>query len=198
MARKLSPERKEKFMNAALKLFAEKGVQNTSTAAIAKEAGSAAGTLFLYFPTKQDLVDELVLKISRENAAYVKSNLSQDLSVRDTFWTIWQSYIRWFLQHEDAYRHIRQIMDSGLPVADEVSQETAMNLDYFFAAIQKGLNDGAIKPYPAALIGGILYQDIVAVMNLIKDQPDPKKREEIIRSGFDIFWDGIRSNAVSH
>jgi AcrR family transcriptional regulator len=193
MARKLSPERKEKFMEAALKLFAEKGVQNASTAAIAKEAGSAAGTLFLYFPTKQDLVDELVLQISSENAASVKSNLSPDRSAHDTFWTIWQSYIRWFLEHEEAYRYIRQVMDSGLPVAEEVSQETAKNLDYFFAAIQKGLAGGAIKPYPAELIGGILYQDIVAVMNLIREQPDSAKQEEIIENGFDIFWNGIRS-----
>ena len=39
MARQLSPERKESFMNAALKLFAQNGILHTSTAAIAKEAG---------------------------------------------------------------------------------------------------------------------------------------------------------------
>ena len=192
MARMLSPEIRERFLNAALKLVAQNGVHNKSTAAIGKEEGSASGTLFLYFPTKQDLVSELVLQISRENSAYIKSTLSQDLSVRDTFWTIWKGYIHWFLAHKDAYLYVRQIMDSGL-VLDEVAQETGENLDYYFAAIQKGVAGGAIKSYPAELIGGILYQDIVAVMNLIREQPDWTKREEIIQAGFEIFWSGIKS-----
>ena len=192
MARKLNPERRERFLNAALELFAKNGVQNTSTAAIAKRAGSAAGTLFLYFPTKQDLISELVLQISRENSAYIKSRLSPDLSVRDTFWTIWESYIHWFLAHKDAYLYVRQIMDSGL-VLEGVAQETTENLDYYFAAIQKGAAGGAIKSYPVGLIGGILYQDIVAVMNLIAEEADPAKREEVIRVGFEIFWNGIRA-----
>jgi len=117
-----------------MKLFAENGVQNALTAAIAKEVGSAAGTLFLYFPTKQDLIEELILHVSRENPAFVKSNLSSDLSTRGTFWTIWESYIRWFLAHEDAYCYIRQVKDSGLPVAEAVSQETTRNLEYFFCS----------------------------------------------------------------
>jgi AcrR family transcriptional regulator len=192
MARKADPERREQFLNAALKLFAQNGVQNTSTATIARGAGSAAGTLFLYFPTKQNLVNELVLQVSRENSAYIKSKLSPDFSTRDTFWTIWWGYIDWFLENKDAYQYIRQIMDSGA-VLEEIAQETAANLDYYFAAIQKGVAAGAIKPYPVDLVGGILYQDIVAVMNLIAEESDPARQEEIIEAGFNIFWDGIKA-----
>ena len=192
MARKPSPERREQFLNAALKLFVQKGVQNTSTAAIAEEAGSAAGTLFIYFPTKQDLIHELVLQISREQSAYMKMLLKPHLSVRDTFWMIWEGSIRWFVENMDAYLYTQQIRDSG-SIAEEVVQETARYLDYYFAAIQKGFASGAIKPYPVDLIGGILYQDIVAVMNLIREQPDPARQEEIIQNGFGIFWDGIKT-----
>jgi AcrR family transcriptional regulator len=191
MARKPDPERREQFLSAALELFAQNGVQNTSTAAIAKRAGSAAGTLFIYFPTKQDLVNELVLQISRGNSAYIKSLLSPDISVREKFWTIWEGYIRWFLENQDAYLYIRQIMDSGA-VLEEVAQETSENLDYYFIAIQEGVNSGTIKAYPAELIGAILYQDIVAVINVIRMQPDAVKREEMIRAGFEIFWNGIK------
>jgi len=43
------------------------------------------------------------------------------------------------------------------------------------------------------LIGGILYQQIVAIMNIIRMQPDPAKQEETIQQGFDIFWNGIKT-----
>jgi AcrR family transcriptional regulator len=192
MARKLSPEKREQFLQSALKLFVANGVQNTSTNAIAKDAGTAAGTLFLYFPTKQDLIHELILNVAREQSEYIRSLLAFDLSVRETFFTIWEGVIRWFMEHMNAYRYVQQVRDSGL-IANEVVQESNQYLMYYYDAIQKGLEAKAIKPYPVELIGEMLYRDIVAVMNLIAAQPDTEKQDEYIQSGFEMFWDGIKA-----
>ena len=192
MARKPSPERRAQFLEAALKLFVQNGVQHTSTAAIAKEAGSAAGTLFLYFPTKQDLIDELILQIGSEQSIYIKKKLTPTLAVRDSFFTIWDGTLRWFLTHLDAFLYVQQVRDTGL-ISETAVHESEHFFDYYYHAIQKGLAAGSIKPYPIELIGDILYQDIVAVMNLIRMQPDPAKQEEYLQNGFDIFWDGIKA-----
>jgi len=52
-------ENKEKtrkaILEAALELFAKQGFYRTTTKAIARKAGIAEGTLFNYFPTKEDL-----------------------------------------------------------------------------------------------------------------------------------------------
>lgn len=178
-------------MNSALKLFVADGVKNTSTSAIAKDAGTATGTLFLYFPTKQDLIHELVLKIGKEQSDYIKSLLSSSLSVRETFLTIWNGSVRWFSENMDSYQYIRQVRDSGL-IAEEVVQESERFFDYYYDAIQRGLAEERISPYPIELIGGMLYQNIVAVMNLIGAVSDPKKQNDYIQIGFDIFWDGIK------
>ena len=74
-----------------------------------------------------------------------------------------------------------------------VTAESARYLDYFFVAIQKGLTQGCIKPYPLELIGGILYQDIVAIMNIVMATTDLAQQEEAIQSGFEIFWSGINA-----
>jgi len=195
MIRKLAPDKREKFLNAALKLFVANGVQNTSTAAIAKEAGTAAGTLFLYFPTKQDLINELVLKIAREQSEHMQTLLEPSLSVRDTFFAIWSGSIRWFLENIDLYEYNQQIRDSGL-VEKAIIEETGKSFSYYYEAIQRGLEEGALKPYPFDLIGGFLYQDIVAVMNLLRTESNPRKQEEIIQLGFDLFWDGIRATGT--
>jgi AcrR family transcriptional regulator len=191
MIRKLAPDKRQNFLDAALKLFVANGVQNTSTAAIAKEAGTAAGTLFLYFPTKQDLINELVLQVAREQAENMKTLLQPSLSVRDMFFTIWSGSIRWFLENMDAYQYVQQVRDTGL-VGEAATRESSKFFGYYYEAIQKGLDEGAIKPYPIEVVGGILYQDIVAVMNLLRTQSNPRKQEEIIQMGFDIYWDGIR------
>lgn len=193
MVRKLSNEKRDKFLQAALKLFVLNGVQHTSTAEIAREAGTAAGTLFLYFPTKQDLINELVIAISKEHSAAIRGALDPALSARDTFFAIWSGIIRWFLANMEAYRYIQQIRDSAW-VPEAVVQESAKDLMYFFEAIQKGYAEGCIKPYSLDLIGGFIYQDIVATLNYIRLLPDPDTHEEAIQQGFEIFWDGIKLN----
>ena len=193
MVRKPSPDKKEQLMSSALKMFVANGVGNTSTNAIAKEAGVAAGTLFLYFPTKQDLIHALILKIGKEQSETIKSLPGLSGSARENFLTIWEGSIRWFLEHIEAYQYIRQVRDSGL-IAEQVVQESAKFFDYYYLAIQKGLAEGSIKAYPIELIGGLLYQDIVAVMNLIETQSDPVKQNEYIHAGFEVFWDGIKAS----
>ena len=136
MAKKTSPDKRKNFLNAALKLFVNQGVQNTSTAAIAKEAGTATGTLFLYFPTKQDLINELVLQISRDQSEYMQTLLDRSLPVREMFFTIWQGCIRWFLEHRDAYEFSQQVRDTGL-VDESIVQESGKSFVYFYDAIQK-------------------------------------------------------------
>jgi AcrR family transcriptional regulator len=176
-----------------LKLFAIQGIQHTSTAAIAKETGTAAGTLFLYFPTKQDLINELVLQISRDQAEYMGTLLDESLPVRERLLTIWQGCIRWFLENGDAYEYIRQVRDTGM-VDKTIVQESGKSFIYFYDVIAKGLKEGLLKPYPLEVIGAFLYQDIVAVMNLVHPLRSRKKQEEIIQAGFDIFWDGIKAS----
>jgi len=191
MVRELSNEKRERFLQAALKLFAANGLQNTSTAEIAKEAGTAAGTLFLYFPTKRDLINELALWISQAEADTINALLTPSLSVRDAFFTIWDGSIRWLLENPDAYKYSQQTRDSGL-IYPEVSRKSGELFSFFYTAIQKGLQEELIKPYPIDLIGGFLYQGIVAVINYIQSQPDRSNLTVSIQQGFEIFWDGIK------
>ena len=191
MVRELNSEKRERYLNAALKLFTTNGIQNTSTAEIARAAGTASGTLFLYFPTKIQLINELILMISKQVSDHINSLLDPSLSVRDTFFTIWDGSIRWFLQNMDAFQYSQQVRDSGF-ISDEVTMESGKYFSFYYETIQNGLAEGSIKPYPIDLIGGFLYQDIIAVMNHIRLQSDPANVDEAIQQGFQLFWDGIK------
>jgi AcrR family transcriptional regulator len=191
MARNLNPKKRERYLRSALKLFAANGLQNTSTAAIAAESGTAAGTLFLYFPTKQDLINELVLEIAQQQSSYIISQLTPTLSAKETFHAIWVGSIQWFQANLDAYRYTRQVRDPGL-VPESVVQESESYFGYYYAAIQKGLTEQAIKSYPIELIGTFLYQGIVAVMDLSSSNRDPIQGADYIEDGFNIFWEGIK------
>jgi len=51
--------KKELIINAAIKVFAQKGFYTANVADVAKEAGVADGTIYLYFKNKDDLLISL-------------------------------------------------------------------------------------------------------------------------------------------
>lgn len=74
-------EKRARIVAAARSLFADKGFHNVTTLEIAEAAGIGSGTLFLYTPTKEDL---LVLVFRDEMIEVVNSvfdSLSRDVAV---------------------------------------------------------------------------------------------------------------------
>lgn len=47
---------RDKLIEVAMRLFAQKGYQSTSISEILQEAGANSGSLYYFFPTKQDLL----------------------------------------------------------------------------------------------------------------------------------------------
>lgn len=56
--------RREALAAAALRLWAERGFDATAVAEIAEAAGVAKGTFYLYFPSKQALLEEVLRRYS--------------------------------------------------------------------------------------------------------------------------------------
>jgi AcrR family transcriptional regulator len=61
---KRSIEKKNNIINAAYKIFNEKGYTNTNTVEIAKEAGISIGSVYAYFKDKKDIFIETLKKYS--------------------------------------------------------------------------------------------------------------------------------------
>lgn len=70
-------EKENKLMEKALKLFTEKGVNNTSIQDIADEAGVGKGTFYLYFKDKYDIRDKVISNCSNKLFADALSALNK-------------------------------------------------------------------------------------------------------------------------
>lgn len=60
----LSAERREQILEAAVRLWTRQGFDATTLEALAREAGIAKGTIYLYFSTKEELVAAAVERFS--------------------------------------------------------------------------------------------------------------------------------------
>ena len=63
---KEAEERKNEILDAAEKLFGAKGFDHTSTNDILNEIGIARGTLYYHFKSKEDILDAMIERITRQ------------------------------------------------------------------------------------------------------------------------------------
>ena len=80
----MSDDTKALVRSTALRLFRERGYAATTMRAIAQEAGVATGNAYYHFASKDHLVQELYLDVTREQAAGARRVLAQggDLTTR--------------------------------------------------------------------------------------------------------------------
>jgi TetR/AcrR family fatty acid metabolism transcriptional regulator len=70
------PDKPQQIIDAAVRVFARTGFYNSRVSDIAREAGIASGTIYLYFKTK----DEILVTLFREKMAGFVSALRKEIS----------------------------------------------------------------------------------------------------------------------
>src|SRR5437667_6793093 len=73
------PSKRERILEAAVKIFAEKGFYNAKVSEIARVAGVADGTIYLYFKSK----DDLLISLFEDRMEQVNENLRAALGGED-------------------------------------------------------------------------------------------------------------------
>lgn len=118
MARPKSEDKRLALLEAAKVAVAELGL-GAATSLIAKNAGVAEGTLFRYFATKDELLNELYLYLKLSLGQTMMAHYRPGSSVKERARTVWSGFIDWGLIHPEASKAMRQ-----LAVSDKITEET--------------------------------------------------------------------------
>lgn len=155
MIRKQQMERRtQQILHTALKLFCEKGIEDTSVEEIAKAAGVGPATIYRYFETKAQLAISAGIAYwqkvagkyleSLSQIAYQKlSGLQQMECIFHIFSEIFQEELLFlkFLQEFDIFVQRYHISKERLGEYEEY----ILNLKpYMTNALEKGLRDGSL------------------------------------------------------
>ncbi len=178
MARPKSEDKRNAILEAAIVVFAERGVWSTPMLAISKAAGVAEGTLFTYFSSKEVFVNELYRALKLE--------LSAD--VRSKFQHIWERYVNWGVANPDKLKVLAQLQLSDQITADSKAVGRAP-----YAEIERMATDiiasKQIRDYPVLFIAAIFNGMAETTMATIAQ--DKSTDTDYCAAGFEIFWKGI-------
>jgi AcrR family transcriptional regulator len=183
-------DKKTAIMDASLKLFTERGFHGTSTAEISKKAGVATGTLFNYFPTKEDLINSLYFEVKGQLSQNMVKQVETQSTFQDKFRKIWSNLIKWGVDNQDEFLFVGQFCSS--PYITKFTREEVMK-EYVFLhdLVNEGINMGVIRDFPSELTIAMFYHASRTVVNLILDLDSSQNKNKFIDNGFQIIWKGL-------
>jgi AcrR family transcriptional regulator len=187
MARPKSEEKRKAILSAALEVFADRGL-SAATTAISNAAGVAEGTLFIYFKTKDDLLNSLYRDIKLDMADAMMSNFPRRKSVKARLRHVWNHYVDWGVASRTAHKVLKQI-----EVWDGLTSESREAGFAPFAEIQCMADEAAaqriFKPLPQRFIASAMSALAEATMQLIEQ--DGVNAAVYRNAGFEMLWAGI-------
>jgi len=190
--------RKDRIMDAALRIFAEKGFQNATITEISKAAGVSEATIYEYFGTKEDLLFAIPEKITNDTfeesskvIPYIKGVEGKIRAILLFYVKLYQSnpnYSALVLLQLMSNRRFRQ---TPAHAAIRTSAHTLLD------CIREGIADGTFKkdsnPY---LIRSVFMGTIEHLFIHWHMQGMPKKKPgiaEMLDALLETVFDGIRA-----
>ena len=196
--KKIYPEKKIAIFDAAIKLIAEDGFKSP-TAKIAEEAGVGTGTLYWYFKSKDQLIDELFQYIEEEMNIVITQNISPEEPVSQKFIQLCKKFIRFAFDNPRKFNFFNQYIDSPYGAAmrkykhyrdsDNIPPYTL--LFPFYKLFNEGKEQHLIKDLQNILLFTLIYG---AISNFVRDTMigviDYSKEAE--NNVVEICWDSVK------
>ena len=188
MARVRSLKKRNAILDAAVREIAKAGL-GAPTAKIARRAGVAAGTLFLYFANKAELLNELYLELKGEAYKKINANFPHKGNLVRRARHVWSSYLDWAIEFPE-----KRKVSVLLNVSDLITPETRVRIDAERGAVDGTFNElrtrGALRGMPAGFAAATMSAMQEATMEVIAKQP--KQRKRLIEKAFQVWWRALR------
>jgi len=192
-ARVFVADKREAILRAAIKVFAEKGYFNSKVADIAKEAGIADGTVYLYFKSKDEILHSFFDRAMEDFIAEGKKQLAEIEGAREKLRRIAQLH----LERLGADRELAIVFQVELRGSTKFMQEfSAAGFGEYLDIIRETIADGQqqgvfrkdLKPIVGAkILYGALDEMVTNWILSQKSYPLAPMADEVLK----VFFGGI-------
>jgi AcrR family transcriptional regulator len=144
-------QKKAAFIDAAERLFIQKGFENTSIDEVAKEAGLTKRTLYQYFNSKEDLFYAVTVEGARQLYSSFSEAISKGNSALEKIRLTNQAYLHFYKEYLGMFRllnyqpaNMQNSMAS--PHFRELGMLNGIRMQHLADIVALGRTDGSINP----------------------------------------------------
>ena len=163
--------RRDAILAAARKVFARKGYEGATMADIAREAGVAAGTVYLYYASKTDLFAELNAQLYRViNQAMADAKAPPDVEggTRARISAVFQACSK----HRDLLRLVFLNPDPRTEVAKRLKTADEQRLRPLTNLLAAGIASGAVRQTDPAVLSRLVNGVVIVGLHQCFVQSD--------------------------
>ena len=191
----------EKIKKVALRLFATKGYENTTTREIGRECGMKGASLYTHFKSKEEIfmkvLEDVKNKLMLEhhnNIKEVAENRVQDY--KRLLYNIFRKYLLYFLNNEVEllfWQRVRIIPPFNFKEKFDFTTFIygRQLLDVYYELFERGIKIKQIRKHDINTL-------VLSYLNLINGYYDSiimygaKYTERQLEQAFDLYWEGIK------
>jgi AcrR family transcriptional regulator len=187
--------RTAEILQAASRVFAERGFESATIAEIATVAGVAKGTLYLYYPSKQDIYLATLRHSAVELRGRTRAAMNRAATVSGKIRAFIETWLRYFEEHRDFFR----VCDSALGRASCLKGPHARHLDdlrleqmrALAQVLQEAVRRKAIRPIRTDAAACAILDITRSVVTQRLRGTSRASLDEDIAFAVDLTWKGI-------
>ena len=188
--------RQEEILEAAAKLFAKHGYADTDTQLLADELGVGKGTLYRYFPSKQELFLAAVDRAMRKLRAQIDASIEGIADPLQRITVAIRSYLAFFASHPELVELLiqerAQFKDRKKPTYFEHREA---NIQRWRDLYRSMMAAGRIRQMPVERITDVMSQLLYGTMFMNYFAGQKKSIEQQAQEIIDVVFHGILSDS---
>ena len=166
MARKRVGNKRERIIAAAAKLFGEKDYHDTTTAKIAESAGVAAGTIYIYFRSKEELLVAVFEEFLGRHMDRLREGVEREKTPRDKLMRLLTLGLQLMQDNPDSARiFLSQLRQSTKMITTVVKRSSRAYKDIIEDVLAEGARTGLCRdvnvPAAASMLFGAFQSTVL-------------------------------------
>ena len=183
-------DKRSRILEAVGRLIAEYGFHGLSVAKLVKMSGVAAGTLYLYFDDKNDLIRQYYDEIHQAIAEKLFQGFDPTLPLYDQYRFLW--FRARDLQLHNAEYCSSKVQYENSPFFDAQQQQQRMQTMFtpVFSMFQQGIGEGVFKPLPIPALAA-LSLDVIPLLVQKHQRGNYEMTDAVSELAMNACWDAI-------
>ncbi len=190
MATQKDFDKKEAIFAATLELVSKHGFHSSPMSEVAKQANVAAGTIYHYFKSKDDLICALYVRLKEKTTETLLKQDDANKHYRERIRSFYLQNFRYFTQNPKEFYFLEQFSNS--PFIQAIPRQDLQRLDQpIYDFLRKAVFMQAVRDIPPKIMISMLLGSVGSLVKL-QLSGDFQLTSSDIEQAFFACWDGIK------
>lgn len=185
-------DKRAAVLQAMMELVTENGFHGTAMSMVAKRAGVAAGTIYHYFQSKEEIINQLYTELKQRMGSALMEEGCMKGTIKDRFFAFYFNLYHYFTTHPEEFRFLEQYANS--PFISQTAREENQQFNQpVVDFLQQGMEMGVLRPLDLRMLIALVYGHVVSLAKLHLSAEMEISQQQLEQAA-QSCWDGVRIN----